>query len=108
MFLLLALQSLTGPSSLADFAGHPVKQYRWIFFECTGQNQFVLAGKYALPIQFDRRRSDKEAFGSLYALCWEVLYANSDGRIIIEGELSTTPSPLPTWDKNPGAGDAPG
>src|SRR5438874_781071 len=85
-----------------------VKLYRYIFWNTTGQNQFVLAGKYALPIRFDSKRSDPQALKSLDSLSDEIIEPSTRGGIFLEGELSSKPEPMPTWDKIPNAADPPG
>ena len=68
-------------------AGRTAKEYSYIFYESTGQNQYILVDSRELPFRFDEGRSDKMALGSLRALSARVLYPNSKGgKIILVGD----------------------
>jgi len=63
------------------------KEYGYVFYESTGQNQYLLEDSKELPFSFDEVRSDKMALASLHALSARILYPNSKGgRIILVGD----------------------
>jgi len=78
-------------AALISFAGchdrRTAKEYGYVFYESTGQNQYLLEDSRKLPFSFDEVRSDKIALGSLRALSARILYPNSKGdRIILVGD----------------------
>jgi hypothetical protein len=82
LLLLLVLISLAAcrKASIA-------KEYGYVFYESTGQNQYILVNSKEVPFSFDKERSDKMALGSLRALSARVLYPNSQGgKIILVGD----------------------
>jgi hypothetical protein len=82
LLLLVALSSLAGCSGAST-----AKEYAYVFYESTGQNQYIVVDSKELPLSFDEARSDKMALGSLRALSDRVLYPNSKGgKIILTGE----------------------
>ena len=63
------------------------KEYGYVFYESTGQNQYILIDSKEVPFSFDEGRSEKMALGSLRALNARVLYPNSKGgKIILVGD----------------------
>jgi hypothetical protein len=65
----------------------PTKEYGYVFYESTGQNQYLLEDSRKLPFSFDELHSDKLALRSLQALSARILYPNSNGdRIILVGD----------------------
>jgi hypothetical protein len=63
------------------------KEYGYVFYESTGQNQYILIDSKEVPFHFDQGSSDKMARESLYALSPRVLYPNSKGgKIILVGD----------------------
>jgi hypothetical protein len=77
--------------ALISFAGcngrRTAKEYGYVFYESTGQNQYLLEDSRELPFSFDEVRSDKMALGSLHALSARIPYPNSKGgRIILVGD----------------------
>jgi hypothetical protein len=83
-YLLLLLQLI----SLAACGGRTTaKEYGYVFYESTGQNQYILVDSRELPFSFDKGRSDKMALKSLRALSARVLYPNSQGgKITLVGD----------------------
>jgi hypothetical protein len=80
--LLVTLISLAGCSGRRT-----AKEYGYVFYESTGQNQYILVDSKQVPFRFDEGRSDKIALGSLRALSARVLYPNSKGgKIILVGD----------------------
>jgi hypothetical protein len=61
------------------------ERYDYYFYESTGDNQFIGVGGVQHSIRFDKDASDKNAYASLFALKWNVLYPNSKGNIKIYG-----------------------
>lgn len=61
------------------------KEYKYYFMETTGANQYIIEDGKEYWIRFDEENSNKNALESLYALKWNVLYPNSEGKIIIVG-----------------------
>ena len=81
LLLLIVLGSLAACSGRST-----AKEYGYVFYESTGQNQFIFVGSRELPFRFDEGRSDQTALGSLRALSGRVLYPNSKGgKIILVG-----------------------
>jgi len=79
--------------ALISFAGcngrRTAKEYGYVFYESTSQNQYLLEDSRELPFSFDEVRSDKMALGSLHALSARILYPNSKGgRIILVGDYN--------------------
>lgn len=73
--------------SLAACRGSRAREYGYVFYESTGQNQFILVNSTEVPFRFDEKRSDQTALGSLRALSGRVLYPNSKGgKIILVGD----------------------
>jgi hypothetical protein len=82
LLLLLALISLAACSKAST-----AKEYGYVFYESTGQNQYILVNSKEVPFSFDKERSDKMALGSLRALSARLLYPNSQGgKIILVGD----------------------
>jgi hypothetical protein len=81
------------------------KHFRYLHLNTTGQNQYVLAGRTAIPIYMDEKRSVKQELDSLRALKGNIFSPNSEGNIVFVGYLDPKPVPLPTA---PNAGDPPG
>lgn len=82
LLLLVALISLAACSGRRT-----AKEYGYVFYESTGQNQYLLVDSRELPFSFDEGRSDKMALGSLHALSARILYPNSKGgKIILVGD----------------------
>jgi hypothetical protein len=82
LLLLVALISVAGCNGKRT-----AKEYGYVFYESTGQNQYLLEDSRELPFRFDEGRSDKMALASLHALSARVLYPNSKGgRIILVGD----------------------
>jgi hypothetical protein len=83
-YLLLLLALIT---SAACSGRRAAKEYAYVFYESTGQNQFILVDSKEMPFRFDEGSSDKMALGSFYALSPRVLYPNSKGgKIILVGD----------------------
>lgn len=78
LLLLIVLGSLAACSERST-----AKEYGYVFYESTGQNQFVLVDSRQLPFSFDEARSGQTALASLRALSGRVLYPNSKGGKII-------------------------
>jgi hypothetical protein len=84
-----------------------IKHYRYVRWESTGQNEFILAGKQAVSIRIDGSKAPQK-YKALYSLDTCVLSPNQDGNIVLVGYLDPTRrSPL-TSDKYQGAADPPG
>ena len=81
LLLLLQLTSLAGCGERWS-----AKEYGYVFYESTGQNQYILIDSSEVPFRFDEGSSDKMALGSLSALSPRVLYPNSKGKIILVGD----------------------
>lgn len=82
LLLLVTLINLAGCN-----ARRTAKEYGFVFYEATGQNQYLLEDSRELPFSFDEVRSDRMALGSLRALSARILYPNSKGgRIILVGD----------------------
>jgi hypothetical protein len=74
-------------SCFTSARGQP-NEYGYIFYESTGQNQFILIGRREVPVTFDRIGSDRIALHALRSLKASILYGNSNGRsIILVGEF---------------------
>jgi hypothetical protein len=82
LLLLVALISLAACSERST-----AKEYGYVFYESTGQNQYLLIDTREVPFRFDEAHSDKSALESLRALSARILYPNSKGgRIILVGD----------------------
>ena len=82
LLLILALVTLASCS-----CRRAAKEYAYVFYESTGQNQFLLVDSKEMPFRFDEGSSDQMAVGSFNALSPRVLYPNSKaGRIILVGD----------------------
>ena len=63
------------------------KEYGYVFYESTGQNQYILINSIEMPIHFDTVKSNSLALNALYSLSPRVLYPNSKGgKISVVGE----------------------
>jgi hypothetical protein len=82
---LLLLVALISPAACRRTT--TAKEYGYVFYESTGQNQYILVDSKEVPFHFDQESSDKMALGSLYALSPRVLYPNSQGgKIVLVGD----------------------
>jgi hypothetical protein len=82
LLLLVALTTFIGCNRRST-----AREYGYVFYESTGQNQYLLEDSKKLPFSFDEERSDKMALRSLHALSARILYPNSKGgRIILVGD----------------------
>ena len=70
-----------------EFSARGVRGYGYVFYESTGQNQYILICFIEMPFRFDEDRSNKLALNTLRSLSPRVLYANSKGgKICLVGE----------------------
>jgi len=67
-----------------------LQTFKYFFYECTGENQFIEIDGREVPIRFDSERSKHAALSSLRALKWNVVYPNSDGVIKLVGTFDAS------------------
>ena len=58
---------------IREFRSRSVREYGYVFYESTGQNQYVLISSIEMPFRFDEARSNKPALNSLRSLSPRVL-----------------------------------
>ena len=84
----LLLSTVVLIASCLTQARGQANEYRYIFHESTGQNQFILIGRRRVSFTFDQIVSDQIALHALMSLRPSILYGNGDGRsIILVGEF---------------------